>query len=131
MAKNGLAKLVVATVVKKILGDCESEMQEIHGDVDRAMKERRAAAIRHRNVQIAKGNEAIRDALGHTAQGINLIRDQRNGDGVRNLVLEDQEAELRHRLKRDLTHSHNVDDDATADTAIEALVAEVTDEIVG
>lgn len=131
MAKNGLAKLIVGTVVKKILGDCESEMHEIHGDVDRAAKERRATAIRHRNKQVAKGNEAMRAALEHTAQGITLIRDQRNGDGVRNLVLEDQEAELRHRLKRDLTHSHNVDDDATADNAIEALVAEVTDEIVG
>jgi len=129
--KSGLAKLIVGTVVKKILGDCESEMHEIHGEVDRTSKERRAEAIRHRNEQIARGNEAMRGALEHTARGLRLIQDQRSDDGVRNLLLEEQESEVRHRLRRDLTHTHGVSDDETAESAIETLASEVVDEIVG
>ncbi len=123
MAKNSLAKSIVSAVVKKIFQDCETEVHEIVGDVERDTAERRAKAIRHRNDQIARGNEAIRAAVSHTAQGVKLIREQRNGDDVRNLVLDSQESELRHRLKRDLTHVQSDTDDQTADEAIDATVA--------
>ncbi len=129
--KSGLAKLIVGTIVKKVLGDCESEAHELVGDIDRSSKERRAAAIQHRNEQVARGNEVMRGALEHTARGLRLIQDQRSDDGVRNLLLEEQESELRHRLTRDLTHSHGVNDDETAESAIETLASEVVDEIVG
>lgn len=123
MAKNSLAKVIVNAVMKKIFQDCESEAHEILGDVERDTKERRAKALRHRNEQIARGNEAIRAAVAHTAQGIKKIREQRNGDEVRSVVLGAQEAELRHRLKRDLTHTQGSVDDQTAEDAIDATVA--------
>ena len=125
MAKNSLAKSIVSAVVKKIFQDAESEVHEIVGDVERDSLERRAKAIRHRNDQVARGNEAIRGAVAHTSQGVKLIREQRNGDEVRNLVLDAQEADLRHRLKRDLTHVQGDTDDQTADEAIDATVTAI------